>query len=89
MSQLPKSQSVKINLEELWAAVEELQKNVKASNGDTILPVLREVKSLVNNLAGRVATLEAEDLTVPNAADVEARLKTLEAIIWGEDGNNA
>jgi len=69
MSGLARSQSVKVNLEELWEAVDTLKEENRR-----LLKKIQEIE-----------VPPPPDFSTTSVDDLKARMETVEAVLWGED----
>ncbi len=93
MGNVVRSVSVKVNLEELWEAVTQIQKNLvklassqSASSNESLKDAIELVKLRIQ--AVEQAIESADELEVGSAtslADISVRVETIEQILWGED----
>ena len=93
MGNIVRSVSVKVNLEELWEAVESIQKNMVKLASSQSISSNESLKDAVELVKLRVQAVEnaiesADELEVGSAtslADIAVRVETIEQILWGED----
>ncbi len=69
MSGLARSQSVKVNLEELWEAVETLKEENRR--------LLKKIQT--------IEVPPPPDFSTTSVDDLKVRMETVEAVLWGED----
>ncbi len=93
MGNIVRSVSVKVNLEELWEAVTQIQKSLvklassqSASSNESLKDAVELVKLRIQAVEQAIESAdELEVGSATNLADIAVRVETIEQILWGED----